>query len=186
MRCYHAGVRPLLALAFVVVFGGGCSLDERSCTGPAYCSGTVLHECVPLGNMFHGYDWRTIDCAGTARACVDPADGGDAFCALSSSPDPRCSGGTSSWCDGSILVACRAGFLDEQHDCTPSVCAAPLPNRAGCYDPSARCFDEPDGWICEDRTAFLCSAMVATEALSCTACAVVDGRPVGFDGGACR
>jgi hypothetical protein len=81
----------------------------------------------------HGHAEFEEQCA---AACVE-RDGIGAFCALSTSEDPRCAGFDDRFltlrCEGDVLFQCDHGFVVSRDPCTrfPS-CVEPEPGQASC------------------------------------------------------
>jgi hypothetical protein len=75
-------------------------------------------------------------CAG---ACIDPTgsscDGYDAFCAMSSQPDPLCANAHAACADATTLATCSCGFRVATASCpgaTPHCIMSGMPLEASC------------------------------------------------------
>jgi len=165
-----------------------CALSSKpddGCKGPHYCRGKVVVECTGE------YATSESDCA-PERTCVT-MDSGDAFCALSDQPDPRCPQSSASpgkWiyvCDGTTLVSCRQGFAVTTKACAIA-CASPSDEVAFCAgssDPDPHCAGDPPPPLhfCVQGIVAECESGYAAEVEDCTAkqlsCGIVPATGTG-------
>lgn len=166
----------VLALASAVP-GLGC--DECD-VGDDRCDGTVRTYCHERPDAtLSTYELATEDCALKGLTCG--VGEGHAVCALSSSPDPRCSSpGWFQGCDGTVRTLCLYGLLVVETECADQgfVCApVTRPNGTACIDPNDRCFGTVSGWYCDGDDAYVCVDQRTGAELSCGACYLDQGLP---------
>ncbi len=131
----HACALSVLLWALVSTLLGGCgTADECTRFGEFKCENNSAMFCASIedGNGGHNI-WQTTSCG--AGACE--LDVSNAFCALSSTPDPHC-GDQEYSCDGSNLVQCKAGYAVATHDCKAEV-NAPTSDSPGVSSGSPYC-----------------------------------------------
>jgi hypothetical protein len=111
-------IRALVALSTTVSTVVSCGLigTDHCPAGTARCNGNVPEQCEQdCYEPGCGLQWQSNgDCG--AQQCVSVGDG-VAFCAASSTPDPKCSESVGGYCDGSVAVSCRAGYAEFRSDC---------------------------------------------------------------------
>jgi hypothetical protein len=129
----------------------GCGVPSNECEGgQSQCDGEVAMSCTPVetGSGTY-YAWSKTACA--ANACKLDAQTGQAFCALSPEPDPRCDSDRASFCDGTTIVSCESGYVTSRSDC-----AVPSSSRPGT---GPFCADiEPDPEMALQMLSALCVA----------------------------
>jgi hypothetical protein len=137
------------------MFFAACGSEE--CSQAMRCNGRQPERC----GSEEGWFSEEPECARTS-VCVEtdldaPNSPGKryhaAFCALSSTRDPKCDG-TTQYCSDGFAVLCHDGYAVRSTPCSsPDFCAS----DGTCVDP--RCASKPDwlGSICEDKTVVLCS-----------------------------
>lgn len=132
-----------------------------------------------------GSTWRRVETC--ESACIET--NGRAFCATTTTPDPRCGGSTrdGSRCDGAQRIDCVAGYLVGEASCAVTCAALPdeYPYAACALEdaPTPACKRAVAG--CEDNTWVGCQSGLAIERVACPAetyCRSVAGR--GKDDGA--
>ncbi|HET9933343.1 MAG TPA: hypothetical protein VFQ35_21715 [Polyangiaceae bacterium] len=122
----------------------GCALDVDECLpGEAVCDGDVARVCVTgeYGGR-RGHLWSSRDCGDAACVAVDgPSGVREAFCALSSDVDARCTEPEGASCDGEQLIACHVGRATSVTRCArgcvslddlPDYCREDPPEHARC------------------------------------------------------
>ncbi len=145
---FRRGVRVSLALLTAALAAGatlpGCALEVDECVpGEAVCDGEVARVCVTGEHAARrGHLWSSRDCGDAACVAVESASGvREAFCALSSAVDPRCTEPEGASCDGAQLVACHAGRATSIATCArgcvslddlPDYCREDPPEHARC------------------------------------------------------
>jgi hypothetical protein len=103
------------------VHGSDCQANEFQ------CDGDLAENCVAEedGNGQY-YTWRETQC-GAGKCKLEQYD---AFCALSTDPDPHCDATTTSYCTGTALTECHAGYAASTYDCT-SGASTGTPSQTG-------------------------------------------------------
>ena len=136
-------MRPafLLLILSIAVSGAvaGCSCGDPCDpnTDVAHCEDNVVATCPHPGvdQILGTNRWIRQECT-DARRCV--AEGGQAFCALSTQPHPACDGGVSSGCeDADTELACQQGFATYRFECLRCESSDAGTNCVG--GPAARC-----------------------------------------------
>ncbi len=110
-----------------VAEGGSCAFcDDGTAVADATCAAGATSTCFE-GSVYSctcGERQRKTDDCTSGRSCVTastaPDMGGmlESFCALSSSPDPLCTTGSSGYCTSRGAVSCRDGYDDSTTACT--------------------------------------------------------------------
>jgi hypothetical protein len=146
-------------------------LSRCAANEPSRCEGEVSVDCTPAS----GFAGTRVDCAtgDDPRVCVVD-DNGVAFCAASRERDAQCEalGGWETFCDGHMLIACRAGFAEEITPC-PGSCVSPDGQGGFCVlgtGPDARCADVAPGELrdfCEGSLRISCSEGYAWVSADC-------------------
>jgi hypothetical protein len=136
-----------------------CALSDArdpNCAGVfGYCSGASLTRCTD------GFAVAREPCA-SPSVCSVAADRAP-ICALSASPDPRCTSGGGYFCDGAVVVTCSRGYAVRLETC-PVACVTPGgadadPAAAVCAlsaEPDARCGPDYFDGYCEADTHVSC------------------------------
>ncbi|MFL5322238.1 MAG: hypothetical protein ACJ790_21455 [Myxococcaceae bacterium] len=149
-------MRELLVLGLLSFVFSGCSCGDPCDpnTDIAHCDGNTVVSCPPPGvDAIVGTNrWSRTDC-GAHQSCIGLST--EAFCALSTTPDPSCDGGVEAACENDhTQLDCRSGFATYRLDCLSCTngdagvnCAGgpskPCTSNAGCA-PSLEC--DSDGF----------------------------------------
>ena len=138
----------------------GCLGDDSCESGQFHCDGGVARNCAAETRSY-----VSVDCAAEGMACAVGRE--DAFCALSSTPEPRCE--TSfSWCEeDEILVYCRDGYAVGR-SCSYCIEANDEAFCARSDAPSAACPAESGRHtLCDASDALLCREGFEVDRLEC-------------------
>jgi hypothetical protein len=94
---------------------GACvPVDECQYTD-VHCDGDVAMLCNRVEKSNGSYQvWYPMQC-GAGRCKLDDYE--RPFCALTADPEPRCDGGSSTFCDGNALTWCKAGYAATTSEC---------------------------------------------------------------------
>ena len=179
----------VLALLWLTALAPSCGSDE--CTARhKRCQANTVQTCEEDSSC----EWSscrlfwqdlsacdTSSTSGDASVCVAPSDG-QAFCALSNTPDPNCAD-VFGYCSGATLTTCSNGFAVTREPCaSPSVCsvlADKTPICALSASPDPRC-TAGDGLRCDGATLLTCSRGYAVASETCpVVCVTAEGVDTG-------
>ena len=129
-------MKTLAVILFASLVLAGCGDQCDPNTFAAHCDGNKAVICPQPGpDQIVPNHSSTIDCG--SGACV--LSGGAAFCALASTPDTPCDGGSSSACDSATSETfCNRGFATSRFTCLS--CSANDAGAADCHGgPASTC-----------------------------------------------
>lgn len=104
--------------ALLVTLLGACKHADECRYDEFSCDGDVAMECVHVeASNGSYYAWQSTAC-GAGKCKLDTsAEAKGAFCALDAAPEPRCDEQRSTFCNGTTLTSCRAGYAVSALDC---------------------------------------------------------------------
>jgi hypothetical protein len=122
-------VRPIVVaftsvLAVILLAGAQTACASDECDARVFvCQGNHIADCISgdFGGRYYGE--QVAECSDTTH-CVESHF--DAFCAISTAPDPRCKGTedqkAATLCADAVAVTCRYGYAVAEEHC-PATCS---------------------------------------------------------------
>ncbi len=170
-RNRQAGLSVAAAATWIALLcaSSSCKLEpERECErADEHCVGEIAHTCSETqGSLGNGSEWVLERCASADHCRVGEYG---AFCTLEPTPDPKCGGDSTSYCDGKAWVSCMDGFPVQWIACSACSadgrsCTSGVGTSCG---PSAACMP---GLVCDEFCEIPCSCPDdGTECASCKA-----------------